>query len=317
VYPPSPPTQTQPYTPVSAPRPVIGRNASGSLDGVLMAREEGQHERRRTQRDEEVMLVGEGVERHSQMLALMSSSPPSSPKYDDDEDEPTDNEDEDDRLSAKTPSRAGPSHSRLGLGRPMRINTFQLGRATSFDLAASSSRARNLIPAPRISSGPINSLPPFNYGAKRMVRPVPTHTVEPVIKRQRPNPAFKPRDSFSRSQSSAVLAGPPTSPIAGDADEAEGSRPSTLGMEAGRKMQFWGRKPDIKRTEACAFGADEEESSMGNEDKGKGKTNGREQGQGKEGDVEEIIGAAQSLLEMFSSGSHTSGSQQSETSSVA
>ena len=207
-------------------RPPFGRNASGSLDEVLRARECVFGDRRRAPRrgNGDYSLQGEGEERNRAMLALMSSSPPSMGMGElhrdsgEDEDEQASGDD----LGASPPPR--PTSTRpvaLGRGQPSGRDLTTLGRATSLDLVASSSRARQIVlpEPPRSVSGPTASLSDNPRPPPKMFHPVPSHDNGPQPKRPRVSvssltsdlpSSYRPQDSFSRSQSDAVNHAPPT-----------------------------------------------------------------------------------------------------------
>jgi hypothetical protein len=305
----------------------MGRTVSGSLDEVLRAREGEQPERKRTAQKSngEVTLVGEGEERHNQMLALMSSSPPSSgpaDPFDEDDDAEDDDDDYDDDDEEVQMNNKGnvkmskPLQRSIGLGHPI---PFQLGRATSLDFAAASSRARHIFPTPRVASGPTASLTSVNFRTahKRQLPPVPTHSIEHTSKRIRPNPAFKPRDSFSRSQSDAVLNGPPTSPLVpsdagGETPFSKGSRGLRASMSL--DMDHLSRSGSVWAIEGgegrSVYSKPEEDADRaGGVAIAQAKGDKTKVGKKTEAD-DEVMGAAQSLLEMFGSTSQTSQTSQ-------
>lgn len=164
----------------------------------------------------EVELREEGEERNREMLALMPSDPPSSDPIEvRDEDEPLDGEEDRPQIKPKVT---------VGLGRPSTMvrtsSTDYLGRATSLDIFASSSRAKQLmLPGPpRSVSGPSSSFEAPRVTEKRTLPPVASH--DDPSKRVRlerqgprpilPDPTLRHRDSFSRSSSAAILGAPPT-----------------------------------------------------------------------------------------------------------
>lgn len=215
---------------VHSARPGLGRTASGVLEEVLSARESEFGDRKRAPRKStgEPTIEGEGEERNASLLALMSSSPVRPVETDVGEDDDDEDEDDQENIPAgtiATPSITNASRAMIGIGRASR--EVSLGRTTSLDLVASSSRTRRLPPPNplRAVSGPSGPLHlPTTLGMR--YRPVPSHKEGPPSKRPRTSAPmsmqmsisgisqisriFRPRDSFSRSQSEAVLAEPST-----------------------------------------------------------------------------------------------------------
>lgn len=206
-------------------RPAVGRTVSSSLDDILSAREAPFARPRASRRgNSDFCLSGEGEERNQNMLALMSSSPPSSgairemPRAGDDvfEDDETDVE-ADDRSTTGSSSVNARSQASIGLGhpvaRPPRRDLATLGRATSLDLVAASTRARHLIhpQPPRAVSGQSGVKAPV-----KMFRAVPTHSSNDeeyhrTTKRPKITPMsnvvanYRGQDSFQRSTSQSAI----------------------------------------------------------------------------------------------------------------
>lgn len=203
----------------------LTRTTSSSLDEVLQARESGFGESNRIyRRSGEIGLRGEGEERKRDMLALMPSDPPSMDLMElADEDELIEDEDKEDEEYAEPREPREKPNSCVRLGRPSplfrAVSTDHLGRATSLDILASSSRAKQLISPgpPRAVSGPAGPLDAPRMVEKRSLTPIPMHDSAKRAKFERqgshsayPESYSRPRDSFSRSQSAAILAAPPT-----------------------------------------------------------------------------------------------------------
>ncbi|WVR06887.1 hypothetical protein IAU60_003923 [Kwoniella sp. DSM 27419] len=207
-----------------------------SLEDVLQAREDGfasKQQYRRGSREGSAVIKGEGQERIREILALMPSDPPSMDlseiAMDDESDQATENEES----PKKKPlgGTGGPMGLARMLNAPSGANagTTALGRASSLDILASSSKAKHFwktnntngngraplgaistnIPNGRQSMIPNGhnalkrSPTPSQGGAKSLAKRA---RIEPA--RPRPAPAFRHKDSFSRSQSSAVLESP-------------------------------------------------------------------------------------------------------------
>ncbi|WVQ82085.1 hypothetical protein IAT38_004213 [Cryptococcus sp. DSM 104549] len=210
------------------------RGSAKSLDEILQARESGfgpgATKRRFRRGSGESVLVGEGQERIREILALMPSDPPSAglaELAEDDMDEGDGGDDDDD---------AGRKRKGLMINRP--TPRSGLGRATSFDVLASSSRAKQLtkpLPNPNPNAhrasilGPLNPNVAAGAGAgatagfrKRSLEQAASNGAPqkrsrshaPTSFRPHPNPNMHARDprlsayrkdSFSRSQSASVL----------------------------------------------------------------------------------------------------------------
>lgn len=166
---------------------------SASLDDVLDARESALPPHRRGR---PVLVDEEPNENHRDLLSMMPSDPPS------DAVDPSDA----DLL------RARPKLPPLGLrpaSRPGAAAELYLGRATSTDIfvAQRPKRGRNGSPStmPRSISGPLaTSASEKHY----MIAPLPEHAYDKRARLDRkpvPKVIIKPRNSFSRSQSSSVL----------------------------------------------------------------------------------------------------------------
>ncbi|KAK8864576.1 hypothetical protein IAR55_001826 [Kwoniella newhampshirensis] len=207
---------------VGSATPLPKRGMSSSLDDVLQARESGFGGLRNSQfrrGSGEFSIKGEGQERIREILALMPSDPPSmdlSEMAAEDESEEGDEEKEE-----SEPKRKGG----MGLARMLNGPSTGLGRATSLDVLASSSRAKYLSkpnplqPRSLNGNGPLGSTNPNipsvsrqspNNTAKHGLpsthqQPQPAKRARIDTSRPRPTSTLRHKDSFSRSQSAAVL----------------------------------------------------------------------------------------------------------------
>ena len=202
-------------------RPLM-RMTSSSLDDILQAREIGFGEVQRFRRPGEVELRGEGEERNRDMLALMPSDPPSMDLMESaDEDECMEDEEDEDESEDASPVNMKPKIS-IGLGRPSRFirtaSVDQLGRATSLDVLASSSRAKQLVlpGPPRAASGSSSHLDGLSRSEKRALPSVPTHCSTKRARLGTEGPSSSQHEnrssqseSLSRSHST-VMPAPPT-----------------------------------------------------------------------------------------------------------
>ncbi|WVF71323.1 hypothetical protein IAT40_006126 [Kwoniella sp. CBS 6097] len=216
--------------------PVPKRGNSTSLDNVLQARESGFGDGKRRYRQgsgESSEIQGEGQERIRKILALMPSDPPSMDLSelaadDDDSEEMEENDYSPKRKNVSNNTSGGAMGLARMLNGPSRSG---LGRATSLDVLASSSRAKTLSSKPLAEAsksrgvaplGSINpNIPNFratpNGKEQSLKHSLPlTASSQSSSKRarvsgpNRPRPAtnFRHKDSFSRSQSAAVLESP-------------------------------------------------------------------------------------------------------------
>ncbi|WWC94616.1 hypothetical protein V866_001463 [Kwoniella sp. B9012] len=237
---PTPSSSGRRYTTQGAITPLPKRANSRSLDEILQARESGfgDNKKRSYQRTPgEGMIQGEGQERIREILALMPSDPPSmdlSELAGDDESEEVDDEED------ETPKRKplGNSGGPMGLDRMLNAPTNTLGRATSLDILASVPRTKGKYWSskpgnnggplqPRSikgsSSGVLGSINPNIPSENRQSTPLgktPLKHSLPLTSqaaskrarldggRHRPATSFRHKDSFSRSQSAAVLETP-------------------------------------------------------------------------------------------------------------
>ncbi|WWD17119.1 hypothetical protein CI109_101556 [Kwoniella shandongensis] len=209
---------------MSSATPLPKRGMSNSLDEVLQARESGFGGLRNSQfrrGSGDVMIKGEGQERIREILALMPSDPPSMDLSemaveDDSEEGDEDNDAEEPELKRK---------GGMGLAKMLNGPSTGLGRASSLDIFASSSRAKYLSKPnalqPRSMNGngvlgsvnmnipsdsrqtPKSSL---KHGlASTHQQPQPAKRARIDTARPRPTSTLRHKDSFSRSQSAAVL----------------------------------------------------------------------------------------------------------------
>ncbi|OCF32980.1 hypothetical protein I317_04304 [Kwoniella heveanensis CBS 569] len=216
--------------------PVPKRGNSNSLDNVLQARESGFGDGKRRYRQgsgESSEIQGEGQERIRKILALMPSDPPSMDLSelaadDDDSEEMEENEFSPKRKNVGATTSGGAMGLARMLNGPSRSG---LGRATSLDVLASSSRAKSLSSKPLAEKSkprvaPLGSINPNlpNHRATPNVKdnslkhslPLTGSPSQPSSKRarvngpnrSRPATTFRHKDSFSRSQSAAVLESP-------------------------------------------------------------------------------------------------------------
>jgi hypothetical protein len=224
-HPPADSSSSSSQYPISAvPRRPLLRTGSGSLDEVLQAREVGFGAKKQVFRREGYQLPDEEEDRRKDLVAMMQSDAPSSDPVEQHDDD--DEEEEDiggptvDDGSPRQRKRAQPVTA-LGRGRPpvpLASEELQLGRATSLNLLAASSRAKHLVhnDSLRSVSGPSSSLDQQRRGElKHSLQPVPTHSDN---KRARADigsssnggsggsqiRSLRSRDSFSRSQSNVL-----------------------------------------------------------------------------------------------------------------
>ncbi|RSH88873.1 hypothetical protein EHS25_002535 [Saitozyma podzolica] len=223
-HPPADSSSSSSQHPISAvPRRPLLRTGSGSLDEVLQAREVGFGAKKQVFRREGYQLPDEEEDRRKDLVAMMQSDAPSSDpveQQEDDDEEEEDNGPTIDDGSPRQRKRAQPVTA-LGRGRPpvpLASEELQLGRATSLNLLAASSRAKHLVhnDSLRSVSGPSSSLDQQTRGvSKHSLAPVPTHGDN---KRARADIAssstggsggsqirsLRSRDSFSRAQSNVL-----------------------------------------------------------------------------------------------------------------
>ncbi|WVQ99543.1 hypothetical protein IAU59_006679 [Kwoniella sp. CBS 9459] len=221
--------------------PVPKRGNSNSLDNVLQARESGFGDGQRRYRQgsgEGSEIQGEGQERIRKILALMPSDPPSIDlselAADGDDDDDSEEMVENDYSPKRKTTGASISGGAMGLARMLNgPSRSGLGRATSLDVLAASSRAKSLSSKPLAESaksrgtplGSINpNLPthravPNGNGKEQSLKhalPLTSSSSNAPAKRarvggssrSRPATTFRHKDSFSRSQSAAVLDSP-------------------------------------------------------------------------------------------------------------
>ena len=201
----------------------LSRIASTSLDNVLQAREEGFGEvKRMVRRSANYGLQCEGEERKREMLALMPTDLPSTDPMESDNEEGEDEQiSEDEENIAPGPSRRG-----LGFRQPSAITglrqTAQLGRATSLDIIASSSRAKRLVlHGPRSVSGPAIPSDLIFRPDKRDCSDLQASSEYPKrTRRDSQNassslskPCLRQHDTFDPSQSASDLMAPPTAQV--------------------------------------------------------------------------------------------------------
>ncbi|WRT66531.1 uncharacterized protein IL334_003490 [Kwoniella shivajii] len=238
------PASGRSYTTQDNVTPLPKRGMNSSLDNVLEARESEYGESRKRQyrrASGDVLIRGEGQDKHRELLALIPSDPPSMDlsefAIDEDNDEEEEEEEENDSPKRKP---LGSNGGAMGLDRMLNgPSTAGLGRAASLDILASAPRTKgkywslksnsnnNGPLQPRSMNSPLGAinpnipnkrpiLAPLGEGAlKRSASPF-SQTIPPKRaridgSRHRPTSTFKHKDSDLRSRNSAVLESPTTS----------------------------------------------------------------------------------------------------------
>ncbi|WWC62141.1 uncharacterized protein I303_104732 [Kwoniella dejecticola CBS 10117] len=239
---PTPSASNRMYTTQGNITPLPKRGNGNSLDQILQAREISfDHNRKRPQHQQpqrrgsvegKSASQGVGQGKFRELLALLPSDPPSMDLSEIAGDD--DSEAGDGSIDSESPKRTplGARGGAMGLDRMLNgPSGATLGRATSLDLLASAPRKGKYWSSKSVNNGnalqpkSINGSPSGVLGAINpnvpldRAKPGMKHTLPPLSgsaskrarmdgTRPRPATSFKPKDSFSRSQSAAVLETP-------------------------------------------------------------------------------------------------------------